>query len=106
MKHNDKTVSGRSDIAVALSYDGKNSPRVTAKGERALAEQIITKAEKAGVPLYPDPEMAMILSQIPLGEEIPENLYIAIAEIIAFAYLLAGKTPEGFVPPADRPVDA
>ena len=91
-------VGGHSDIAVALSYDGKNAPRITAKGEEQLAERIIEAAEQAGVPLYPDPELAMILSQIPLGEEIPDNLYKAVAEVIAFAYILAGKFPEGFVP--------
>lgn len=103
MRERDKTVGGHSDIAVALSYDGHHAPRVTAKGERLLAEQMIAAAEEAGVPLYPDPEMAMILSQIPLGEEIPDNLYKAIAEIIAFAYLLAGKFPEGFTPPEGTP---
>ena len=92
-------VSGHSDIAIALSYDGSNAPRVTAKGEEQLAERIIEAAEQAGVPLYPDPELAMVLSQIPLGEEIPDNLYKAVAEVIAFAYILAGKVPEGFVPP-------
>jgi flagellar biosynthesis protein len=100
-KHN---VGGHSDIAIALSYDGKNTPRVTAKGEQLLAEKIIEAAEQAGVPLYPDPELAMILSQIPLGEEIPDNLYKAIAEVIAFAYILAGKFPENFVPPKDSGV--
>jgi flagellar biosynthesis protein len=101
MTHSDdpKTVAGRSDLAVALHYDGNSTPRVTAKGQYGVAEQIIEAAEKAGVPLYPDRELAMILSQIPLGEEIPENLYKAIAEVIAFAYLVAGKVPEGFVPP-------
>jgi flagellar biosynthesis protein len=98
MKRTGRTIAGGTDIAVALRYDGKNAPRVTAKGERALAEQIIDAAEMAGVPLYPDPELAMILSQIPLGEEIPDNLYRAIAEVIAFAYILAGKFPEGFDP--------
>jgi flagellar biosynthesis protein len=93
------TVSGQADVAIALSYDGRNTPRVTAKGEQRLAEQIVEAAGKAGVPLYPDPELAMVLSQIPLGEEIPDNLYKAIAEVIAFAYILAGKFPEGFVPP-------
>lgn len=93
------TTINATDIAVALRYDGHNAPRVTAKGERRVAEQIITAAEQAGVPLYPDPELAMVLSQIPLGEEIPDNLYKAIAEVIAFAYILAGKFPEGFVPP-------
>jgi flagellar biosynthesis protein len=99
MRNKGRTVSGQSDIAVALSYDGKNTPKVTAKGEQQLAEQIVAAAEQAGVPLYPDPELAMILSQIPLGEEIPDNLYKAIAEVIAFAYVLAGKFPENFVHP-------
>jgi flagellar biosynthesis protein len=99
MRNKGRTVSGHSDIAVALSYDGKNTPKVTAKGQQQLAEQIVAAAEQAGVPLYPDPELAMILSQIPLGEEIPDNLYKAIAEVIAFAYILAGKFPENFVPP-------
>lgn len=102
MKHRDHAVSGQTDVAVALRYDGKNAPRVTAKGEQALATQIIEAAEQAGVPLYPDPELAMILSQIPLGEEIPDNLYKAIAEVIAFAYILAGKFPEGFTPAGEQ----
>ena len=94
----DATIRGTADLAVALHYDGSNTPRVTARGEHHLATQIIDAAEKAGVPLYPDRELAMVLSQIPLGEEIPENLYKAVAEIIAFAYLIAGKVPEGFTP--------
>jgi flagellar biosynthesis protein len=101
MNGRNHNVGGHSDIAIALSYDGKNTPRVTAKGEQQLAEKIIEAAEQAGVPLYPDPELAMILSQIPLGEEIPDNLYKAIAEVIAFAYILAGKFPENFVHPDD-----
>ncbi|MCB1791984.1 MAG: EscU/YscU/HrcU family type III secretion system export apparatus switch protein [Gammaproteobacteria bacterium] len=102
MKHKEKAVSGNSDIAVALRYDGQGAPRVTAKGEDGLAERIIDAAQQAGVPLYPDAELAMVLSQIPLGEEIPDNLYKAIAEVIAFAYILAGKFPEGFVPDAPQ----
>lgn len=101
MKRSDSTVSGNSDIAVALSYDGSNAPRVTAKGERAVAERIIEAAEQAGVPLYPDPELAMVLAQVPMGDEIPDNLYKAIAEVIAFAYILAGKFPEDFRPEPD-----
>ena len=101
MKQAKHHVGGHSDVAVALSYDGRNTPRVTAKGEQQLAERIIEAADQAGVPLYPDPELAMVLSQIPLGEEIPDNLYRAIAEVIAFAYILAGKFPEDFIPPED-----
>lgn len=82
-----------SDIAVALQYDGKNAPKITAKGEGFTAQQILAIAEKHGVPLQNQPELARILAQVPLGEEIPQQLYIAVAEIIAFAYFLSGKTP-------------
>ena len=105
MKNPGKVVSGRRDIAVALHYDGDNAPRVTAKGQDALAERIIAAADEAGVPLYPDAELAMVLSQVPMGEEIPDNLYKVIAEVIAFAYILAGKFPEGFDPTAQTPAD-
>lgn len=84
------------EIAVALQYDGASAPRITAKGMELLARQILEQAERHGIPLRQDPEMAAILSQIPVGDEIPENLYRAIAEIIAFAYLISGKQPPGF----------
>ncbi|MES9903820.1 MAG: EscU/YscU/HrcU family type III secretion system export apparatus switch protein [Sedimenticola sp.] len=84
------------ELAVALNYDGKNAPRVTAKGRGKLADEILKLAEESGIPLEQDSELATILAQIPLGEEIPEALYRAIAEVIAFAYLLTGKRPLGF----------
>ena len=92
----------KQDLAVALNYDGKNAPKITAKGQNEIARQILEKAEEADVPLKYDPELAAILSQIPLGEEIPENLYRAVAEVIAFAYLIAGKTPEQWATPDDN----
>ena len=81
------------EIAVALHYDGDNAPRVTAKGKNKLAEQIVNLARQHGVPLEENAEMAAILAQIPVGDEIPENLYRAVAEVIAFAYLISGKRP-------------
>ncbi len=89
----------RPERVVALRYDGVNTPRVTAKGQGNLAEQILALAEAHGVPIEKDPELAALLSQIPLGDEIPETLYLAVAEVIAFAYLLSGKRPPGFVEP-------
>ena len=83
-----------SDIAVALKYEGKNAPKVTAKGEGFTAQQILAIAEKHGVPLQNEPELARILAQVPLGDEIPQQLYIAVAEVIAFAYFISGKTPD------------
>lgn len=84
------------DIAVALHYDGEKAPRVTAKGQGELAERILALAEQHGIPLHDDPELAAILTQIPLGDEIPETLYLVIAEVIAFAYMVSGKRPPGF----------
>lgn len=81
----------KKDIAVALQYDGKNAPRVTAKGEDDLAEKIRAIAEEYDVPLYEDSVLAHVLSQIELGEEIPRALYVTVAEVIAFSYLMAGR---------------
>ncbi len=80
------------DLAVALHYDGRNAPRVTAKGRGAVAEQILKTAAENDIPLQADPELAKLLSTIPLNHEIPHELYKAVAEVIAFAYMLSGKT--------------
>ena len=80
-------------FAVALKYDHENddAPTVTAKGARLIADQILKIAEENDIPLYKDPELVKMLSQIPLGDEIPQELYVAVAEVIAFAYGLSGK---------------
>ena len=86
----------RPDLAIALNYDGENAPRLTAKGRGELAQRILALADAHDVPLHEDSELAALLAQIPLGEEIPEALYRAVAEVIAFAYLLSGKRPPGY----------
>lgn len=84
------------EIAIALNYDQQSTPTVSATGHDEIAEQIIALAEEHDIPLHSDPDLAALLSRIPLGDEIPENLYRAVAEVIAFAYLLTGKFPAGF----------
>lgn len=79
--------------AVALYYDGKNAPQISAKGTGKVAEQIMEIAREHGVPLCDNPSLVDLLVTLELGDEIPESLYIAIACIIAFAYQLEGKTP-------------
>ena len=76
--------------AVALHYDRSkhNAPVVAATGQGELAERIISVAEEAGIPIQEDPDLMEILGQVPLGEEIPEELYQAVAEILAFVYAL------------------
>lgn len=72
--------------AVALFYDGDEAPTLAAKGTGMEAEEIIRIAEESGVPLCDNPPLVELLSQLELGDEIPESLYIAVAHIIAFAY--------------------
>jgi len=103
MSKDDDSIIDLSDLAVALSYDGRNTPRITAKGRDELARKIIENAEQAGVPRMPDPELAAVLAQVPLGDEIPEALYRAVAEVIAFAYIVSGKLPPGFRPEDHEP---
>ena len=81
--------------AVALFYDGVNAPQITAKGAGKLAEEIIALAQEHGVPLCDNPTLVDLLVNLELGDEVPEALYVAVAYIIAFAYQLEGKTPEG-----------
>jgi len=88
--------------AVALHYDGKEAPRITAQGTGELAEQIIALAKEHGIPLQEDAALVSLLSKLDLGDEIPQALYMAAAEIIAFAYILNGKIPEGFEPPPEQ----
>lgn len=90
----------KNPVAITLEYDGEAAPRVTAKGEGDIARQIIELAEEHGVPLQENPELVRLLKRIPLGEEIPEALYYTVAEVIAFAYIVAGRFPEGFPAPA------
>jgi flagellar biosynthesis protein len=92
-------------IAVALRYEGTGAPRVTAKGRAEVAERIVALAREHGVPLQEEPELASVLARIPLGDEIPEVLYRAVAEVLSFAYLLSGKWPLGLPQRPGTPSD-
>ena len=95
--HRDKTVIKQ---AIALHYDEEHSttpvPQVTATGQHEVAEQIIEMAREHGIPIHEDADLAVLLSQLELYEEIPESLYHVVAEVLAFAYIVAGKTPKNF----------
>lgn len=80
--------------AVALKYDGETAPRVVAKGQGDIAEKIIEIAREHGVVLYQDSELVKLLSRVELDEAIPNNLYHAVAAVLAFVYRLNGKAGE------------
>ena len=82
-----------SRTAVALHYDGKRAPSIVAKGSGEIARQILAIAAKHNIPLHEDSELLGLLAKLDLGQEIPENLYLAVAQVIAFAYYLSGKLP-------------
>lgn len=71
-------------VAVALKYDGSGAPRVTARGEGFIGDEIIRLAAEHGVPIEENPLLAQALAQVELDEEIPEELYQAVAVIIGF----------------------
>jgi flagellar biosynthesis protein len=77
----------RRQSAVALAYQaGDTAPRVLAKGQGLLAEQIIERARAAGVFLHESKELVALLMQVDLDREIPPALYRVIAELLAWLY--------------------
>lgn len=87
-------------VAIALKYDGTQAPTLTAKGDEELAEEILRIARDYEVPIYENAELVKLLARMELGESIPQELYRTIAEIIAFAWNLKGKFPQGHDPHA------
>jgi FlhB-like protein len=83
--------------AVALRYErGKDrAPRVVAKGERLLAERIIAIAKTHNIHIHEDPDLVAVLAALDVTREIPESLYHAVAEILAFVYHLNQKMAAG-----------
>ena len=77
--------------ATALRHDGRDAPRVVASGRGHVADRILEAAREAGVPLREDPVLLEALATLELEQEIPPELYKAVAEALAWAYRLAGK---------------
>lgn len=85
----------KSDKAVALAYEnGSSAPTIVASGKGLVAEKIMAAAKEAGVEIVEDPDLVELLANIPLGREIPAELYQAVAEILAFVYRINGKYKE------------
>jgi len=85
-------------LAVALAYQaGSTAPRVTAKGRGLVAEAIIQKARDAGVYVHESPELVSLLMQVDLDQRIPPELYLAVAELLAWLYKLEHGQAEGLL---------
>jgi flagellar biosynthesis protein len=81
--------------ATALRWTGTGAPQVVAAGRGAVAEKILEHAQAAGVPVREDPQLAEALSGLALGQDVPEELWLAVAEVLAWAY---GLEKQGITP--------
>jgi flagellar biosynthesis protein len=79
--------------AVALEYGRNKAPVLTAKGEDVLARRIVAEAKKQGVYVAEDPRLLAMLSRLDVGQEIPEDMFTAVAVILAWVYWLKGMQP-------------
>jgi flagellar biosynthesis protein FlhB len=89
----DVVVTNPTHFAVALRYDGtRTAPEVVAKGQELVAAQIRRIAEESDVPIVSDPPLARALhASVEIGDVIPEELYAAVAHVLAFVYRMAGR---------------
>ncbi len=89
-----KPANDAQKTAVALAYSQTDAaPRVVAKGRGLVAEQIIARAREHGVYVHESPELVSLLVQIDLDQRIPPQLYIAVAELLAWIYRLESGQP-------------
>ena len=81
------------EVTAALKYIGGGAPKVVAAGKGHVAAQILARAREAGVLVHEDPQLAQVFSELVLGQEIPEQMWTAVAQVLAWAYGLSEKRP-------------
>lgn len=85
------SIDAKGLLAVALHYDKKGAPRVVAKGKGTLGAKIVEIAREHGVPIQENEVLAGALSHVELDDEIPAELYKAVAEVLIFVMRLSGR---------------
>jgi flagellar biosynthesis protein len=94
MPEREEPEPGKPRRATALHYQrGDNAPQITATGTGYIAERIIAVAHELGIPVRSDPALAKALAALELGAEVPEEMYRAVAEALAWAYRLDATRP-------------
>ena len=87
------SVETKNQLAVALHYDHAGAPRVVAKGKGTIGAKIIEVAKEHNIPIEENEVLAGALSNVEIGDEIPEDLYKAVAEVLIFVLKLT-KSPQ------------
>ena len=78
--------------AIALTYkEGQYAPQLVAKGRGVTAEAIIACAREAGIYVHEAPELVSLLMQVDVDQHIPPELYLAVAELLAWIYWLENR---------------
>ena len=85
------SVAPKNQLAVALHYDRAGAPRVVAKGRGSIGAKIIVVAKAHDIPIEENEVLAGALSHVELGDEIPAELYKAVAEVLIFVLRLSGR---------------
>jgi flagellar biosynthesis protein len=85
------SIDAKRQLAVALHYDRKGAPRVIAKGEGSIGAKIIEVAKANNIPIEENEVLAGALSNVELGDEIPAELYKAVAEVLVFVLRLTKR---------------
>jgi flagellar biosynthesis protein len=83
----------KNQLAVALQYEAPGTPRVVAKGKGEVGQKIIDTAREHGVPIEENASLAGALSEVEIGNEIPVELYKAVAEVLIFLMRMSGVRP-------------
>ena len=81
--------------AIALRYAperGEDAPRIAATGSGHIADEILRIARENDVPLRSDPALASALATLDVGQQVPQELFRAVAEVLAFVYKMNGKS--------------
>jgi flagellar biosynthesis protein len=81
----------KKNLAVALHYEKPGAPRVVAKGTGDIGQKIIETARAHGVPIEENAGLAGALSEVEIGDEIPLELYKAVAEVLIFLMRMSGR---------------
>jgi len=81
-----------SQLAIALHYDKVGAPRVVARGRGSIGEKILEIARAHDIPIEQNEVLAGALSNVELGDEIPAELYRAVAEVLIFVLQLSGQS--------------
>ena len=88
-------MNNKVDKAAALKYNrgDASAPKMVAKGRGKVAEKIVEIARAHNIPIKEDEDLVEFLSTLDLYQEIPQELYKAVAEILAFLYLVKDRAP-------------